>query len=95
MMKITIDNKRLIIPEIRHVFYGAAGAEYLWFITGMYFETVILIGYKSLDLLMQMVGIDDYGVAAGPLQPADPHLSSLPRSSLARPVAPGSKPREL
>jgi hypothetical protein len=52
------DHKGLSIPEIGHIFDGAAGAKNFRFVTSSYWNAVALGRNKCFDIVMQVMGVD-------------------------------------
>ena len=52
------DHKGVCIPEIRHVPDGSSGAQYERFVVSVNRQRVFFGGDKSLDFMVQMMGVD-------------------------------------
>ncbi len=58
-------HKRVIIPEISHIYDSAPGSKNMRFVPGFYRDGIGVLRDKGFDLRMQVMGVDHNRLAAG------------------------------
>jgi hypothetical protein len=68
------NHEGLMVPKISHILNSAACTEYLRLVTGCDWKAIIAGSDESLDLTMQMMGVNYYRFTTGLLEFSDDNI---------------------